>query len=434
MWFDYPLFIDKSSELKDLNQPEKVSHLLSLKEQETSVVSISEQYDVPHSTFYHWLSRYDKYHTYENRSTAPHRTHGKITEEIKAAVLEKHRKNPRLGSWRLSLFEYEGIEISHESIWLILMEARHIKLPPKYLYHLTHPYQLWFIDHMHLRTLPNGQKVYSLIVLDGFSRVLLTDEICLSKGARDACLILLRTFANWGLPEEIISDNAKSFTSLLYRLLMGVLRVKVGYITPGHPWENPFAESFIGTLRAYFYPHIQRQKTVAGIQRVYTNKTDYYNHRVHWEFRKDEVKTPLGKLGSIRGRTMPEEFELKLLATGKRFKRTVDGQGMVSWKRYRLYVRVELKKEKIEIREFFDSLVVVYRSGTVVSYECIHERSEVSSVFNTPVFHDHRDIESSAQLELFDLSQSQLRYVSRRPPNHRNPTGNATQLMIEGLD
>jgi len=215
--------------------------------------------------------------------------------------------------------------------------------------------------------------------------------------------------------------------------------VKVGYITRGHPWENPFAESFIGTLRAYFYPHIQCQKTVAGIQRVYTNKTDYYNHRVHWEFRKDDVKTPLGKLGSIRGHPMLEEFELKLLATGKRFKRTIDGQGMISWKRYRLYVKVELKKEKIEIREFFDSLVIVYHSGTVVSYECSHERSVVSSILNTPVFHVHSGIESSKQLELFDLSQFQLRYVSRRPPNHssvtrrneKHPVGSAT--VIEGL-
>jgi len=356
-----------------LSQPEKVSYLLSLKEQETSVVAISEQYDVPRSTFYHWLSRHNTYHTYEDRSTAPHMTHGKITEEVRAAVLEKHHKNPRLGSWRLSLFDYAGQNLKHTSIGFILMKARHVRLPPKYLYNLTHPYQIWFIDHMHLRTLPNGQKVYSLIILDGFTRFMLTDEICLSKTARDACLILLRAFARWGLPEEIVSDNAKSFTSLLYRLLMGVHRVKVNYITPGHPWENPFAESFIGVLRAYFYPHIQRQKTVAGIQRVYTNKTDYYNHRVHWEFRKDEVKTPFGKLGSIRGRLMPEEFELKFLATGKRFKRTVDGQGMISWKRYRLYVKVELEKEKIEIREFFDSLVVVYHSGTVVSYECIHE-------------------------------------------------------------
>ena len=183
-----------------MSQPEKVSHLLSLKEQETSVIAISEQYDVPRSTFYHWLSRYDKYQTYENCSTAPHKTHRKITEEIKASVLDKHRKNSRLGNWRLSLFQYEGIEISYESIRLILMEARHIKLPPKYLYHLTHPYQIWFIDHMHLRTLPNGQKVYSLTILDGFTRFMLTDEICLSKTARDACLILLRAFARWGLP------------------------------------------------------------------------------------------------------------------------------------------------------------------------------------------------------------------------------------------
>jgi len=362
-----------------LSQPEKVSHLLSLKEQETSVVAISEQYNVPRSTFYYWLSRYDIYQTYKNRSTAPHTTHGKITEGVRDAVLEMHRKNSRIRSWRLSLFEYEGVEISRESIRLILMKARHTKLPPKYLYHLTRPYQIWFIDHMHLRTLPGGKKVYSLIILDGFTRFMLTDEICLSKTARDACLILLRAFARWGLPEEIVSDNEKSFTSLLFRLLMGVLRVKVNYITPGHPWENPFAESFIGILRAYFYPHMQRQKTVAGIQRVYTNKTNYYNHRVHWEFRKDEVKTPFGKLGDIRGRPMPDDFELKLLATGKRFKRTVDGQGMISWKRYRLYVNVELKKDKIEIREFFDSLVVVYRSAVTKRITVMIHVKEISA-------------------------------------------------------
>ena len=396
-------------------------------------MAISLQYDVPRSTFYYWLSRRETYHTYENRSSAPHRTHGKVTEEIKAAVLETHHKTPRLGCWRLSLFEYKSEKLGPTTIWLIRMEARQTRLPPQFHYHLTHAHQIWFIDHMHLRTLPNKQKVYSLIVLDGFSRVLLSDEICLSKGAREACLILLRAFARWGLPEEIISDNAGAFISLLYRLLLGVLRVKVSFITPGCPWENPFAESFIGTLRAYFYPHMQRQKTVAGVQRVYAEKTDYYNHRVHWEFRHDEVKTPLGKLGPARGRSMPEDFELKFLATGKRFTRTVDGQGRISWKRYYLYVRAELKKEKIEIREFFDSLVMVYKSGTVASYECTHERSEVTSVSNTPVFHDHPGIEPTAQLELFDLSQFQLCYVSRRPPNRKHPPGNATQLVIEGL-
>ena len=211
------------------------------------------------------------------------------------------------------------------------------------------------------------------------------------------------------------------------------LQVKVSHTTPGHPWENAHAESLIGTLRAYLYPHIQRQKTDAGVQRIYTEKADYYNHRVHWAFRHDEVKTPLGKLQSTKGRPLPENFELSLLATGKRFTRTVDGQGRISWKRYRLYIRVELKKEKVKIQEFFDSLVITYQSGAVATYACTHERSQVASISNAPVFHDHPEIKNSPQLELFDLSQFQLRYVSRRPPNRKHPRGNAIQLLMEGL-
>ncbi len=118
--------------------------------------------------------------------------------------------------------------------------------------------------------------MYSLVVVDGMSRVLLSDEVCLSKGARDAVLILLSAFARWGLPEEIVCDNARAFTSFLYRLFLGVLQVKVSYTTPGCPWQNAYAESLIGTLRVYLYPHTQRQKSVTGVQRVYSEKTDYY--------------------------------------------------------------------------------------------------------------------------------------------------------------
>ncbi len=291
------------------------------------IAAISQQYDTPQSTFYYWLSRYEEYYTYENRSSAPHCTHGKVTEEIRLAVLEKHSKNRLLGCWRLSLFLYQEQTLSHTTIWRILVAARQPRKLSQPLYHLTHCHQIWFIDHMHLRTLPGGQKVYSLVIVDGMSRVILSDEVCLSKDARDAVLILLRAFTLWGLPEEILSDNGGAFISLLYRLFLAVLRVKISFTTPGHPWENGHAESLIGTLRAYFYPHIQRQKTVAGVQRVYSEKTDYYNHRVHWAFQNNEVKTPLDNLGSAIGRPLPEDFELSLLATGKRFTRIVNEAG-----------------------------------------------------------------------------------------------------------
>ncbi len=86
------------------------------------------------------------------------------------------------------------------------------------------------------------------------------------------------------------------------------------------------------------------------------------------------------------------------------------------------------------IREFFDSLVVTYRSGTVVSYACSHERQQVIAVENTPVFHEHPGIETSPQLALFDLSMFEGRYVTKRPPNRKHPSPDASQLIIQGLE
>ena len=109
---------------------------------------------------------------------------------------------------------------------------------------------------MHLRTLPDGQKVYSLVIIDGMSRVLLSDEVCLSKGARDAVLILLRAFVRWGLPEEILSDNAGAFISLLYPLFLAMLQVKISYTTPGHPWA-------VRGRFFWFYAHLSSSQLVS---------------------------------------------------------------------------------------------------------------------------------------------------------------------------
>lgn len=120
---------------------------------------------------------------------------------------------------------------------------------------------------------------------------------------------------------------------------------------------------------------------------------------------------------------MPEKFELSLLATGKRFSRTVDGQGRISIKRYRLDVRVELKRKRVEIREFFNSLVVIYQSGAVISSECTHSPCQMAVVKDTPVCHEHPSIDPSPQLELFDLSPWKGRYVTKRPPYRKRILG-----------
>ena len=233
------------------------------------MIAICQQYGIAESTFDYWLSRDSTHQTFENLSRAPHRTYPKVTQAVKDSVVATHKANPRLGCWRLSLFSDSGVQLSSVTIWHILSEAKPPKSPSQPLYILTRFHHIWFIDHCHLRTLPTGQKVYSLIVVDGMSRVLLSDEVILSKNARDAVKVLLRAFARWGRPDEMIRDNAKAFESYLFTHLLGALEIKIRQTTPGCPWENADAESLIGTLRAYLYPQINRQKTVGSVGAVY---------------------------------------------------------------------------------------------------------------------------------------------------------------------
>ena len=160
----------------------------------------------------------------------------------------------------------------------------------------------------------------------------------------------------------------------------------------------------IGTLRGYLYPIIQRQKKIESVGARYAEKVNYYNQRTHWAFRNDAVKTPIGKLGDVKGRDLPEQFTIDDIVTGRHFTRTVDGEGRISINRYRLYVDFDLSKQKVEIKEFLTSLVVVYKSGAVVTYRYTSTDTEQQpiEIENAPVFHSNRAIKRSAQLTLFD--------------------------------
>ena len=93
----------------------------------------------------------------------------------------------------------------------------------------------------------------------------------------------------------------------------------------------------------------------------------------------------------------------------------------------------------MEIREFFSSLVVTYKSGAVVTYQLNYEETgaKIASIERSPIFHDNSGIEKSPQLELFDVDDftERMRYVTKRPPYRKRAIfpKDATQLVIEGL-
>ncbi len=60
---------------------------------------------------------------------------------------------------------------------------------------------------------------------------------------------LAALFEEHGPPAHLRSDNGGEFIAARLQAWLGECGIATGYIAPGHPWENGFAESFNGKLR-----------------------------------------------------------------------------------------------------------------------------------------------------------------------------------------
>jgi transposase InsO family protein len=61
--------------------------------------------------------------------------------------------------------------------------------------------------------------------------------------------ILNWLFTTRGVPQHIRSDNGPDFVAHRVQHWLAAQGSQTLYITPGSPWENPFIERFIGTLK-----------------------------------------------------------------------------------------------------------------------------------------------------------------------------------------
>lgn len=111
-----------------------------------------------------------------------------------------------------------------------------------------YPNHVWSYDFAEDRT-TKGSKVRILAVLDEYTRECLALVSARSISSRDVLLLLDWLFLVHGVPAHIRSDNGPEFVARRVRQWLQKRHCATIFITPGSPWENPFIESFIGTLR-----------------------------------------------------------------------------------------------------------------------------------------------------------------------------------------
>lgn len=110
------------------------------------------------------------------------------------------------------------------------------------------PNHIWAMDFAHDSCM-NGTKIKCFALVDEYTRESPAIEVAVRIPAKKVIQVLEAAFEEYGAPEIIRCDNGPEFISWTLRLFLKLKGVKLVLIQPGSPWQNGYAESFIGTFR-----------------------------------------------------------------------------------------------------------------------------------------------------------------------------------------
>jgi transposase InsO family protein len=168
------------------------------------------------------------------------------------------RANPRYGYRRVAVQS----DLGFGQTWRLWKQhdfrlAPHRRRPkrqpavgPNRPWQADHPKHVWTYDtrSVHDR-LADGRPFKTLSVLDEFTRECVAIRVAFSIRAEDVIALLCKVFRQRGAPEFLRSDNGSEFTAEVVQTWLEDRQTGPAFISPGHPWENGFIESFHDKFR-----------------------------------------------------------------------------------------------------------------------------------------------------------------------------------------
>jgi len=265
--------------------------------------TVAEQLGISRATAYKWVRRYraDGLPGLEDRSSRPHRSPRRSSDEVTAAIISA-RARRRYGPARLAPLTGHP----RSTTYGVLRRAGLNRLrdtdrvtgaPVRYV--ACHPGALVHQDHKKLGRVPDGggwrvlgrgvasqdRRVRGYehleVFVDDASRYAVVVPVADERGESAAWAVELAVarFAEVGIRiERMLTDNGASYRSHAYRdtLLGNDIRHK--RTRPFHPQTNGKAERFIQTLInewAYARPYRSNARRLQALPRF----VDFYNHR-----------------------------------------------------------------------------------------------------------------------------------------------------------
>jgi transposase InsO family protein len=191
------------------------------------VTEVAERYGVSRQSVHAWLVRYREEGVagLEDRSHRVHAHPWRIPAGVEELVCELRRGHPRWGPRRL-VFEVgrRGHQVTRSSVYRTLV--RNGLLEPRSRRRRRKDYrrwersaamELWQLDVTASAFVTSGAEVKIVTGVDDHSRFCVLTTAVMRATARPVCLAFLAAMRAYGIPGEVLTDNAKVFTGRFHK-------------------------------------------------------------------------------------------------------------------------------------------------------------------------------------------------------------------------
>jgi len=257
---------------------------------------LGEQFAVSRQTVHTWIARWleEGDEGLEDRPRRPHTSPRKTAQVVERALLNLKEQHPDYGPDKLVvLLSDEGIELAAPTARDILrrnglVEARKGRTPRwgparEPLIVVPGPGHSMTADYKGQFRLQNGRYCYPLTIAEPASRYVFAVQSMTINSGSSAKRVFERVFREWGLPDQLITDNGSPFCvsqsiggiSELSRwwIRLGVKHVRT---QPGRPQQNGVHERMHRTLKAKATRPPQRNHRAQ--QNTFDDFQHEYNH------------------------------------------------------------------------------------------------------------------------------------------------------------
>jgi transposase InsO family protein len=248
--------------------------VLEVLDEGATVTDVARRYGVARQTVHEWLRRYANeggLGALADRSSRPQACPHQMAPEVEARITGIRRAHPSWGPSRIRWqLEQQGADPlpGRSSVYRALV--RHGLVEAKKRKRRREDYrrwergramELWQMDVMGRVFLADGQEFKIVTGIDDHSRFLVCAKVVVRATARPVCQALAEALRRHGVPEQILTDNGKVFTS---RFGPGPGPVKFDQICAGngirHLLTAPYSPTTTGkiervhkTMRAEFF-------------------------------------------------------------------------------------------------------------------------------------------------------------------------------------